>query len=87
MYLKHSTVNSVSKLNILLSNVPLKLTRVDSITITSRASSHLLLLFDTSKAFDGVNYNKLFNFLIEKEMCPLVVRLLALMYNKQQAHW
>ena len=51
----------------------------------TRGSSPLLLLLDASKAFDRVNYVKLFNFLIKKGICPLVARLLAGMYNKQQA--
>ena len=50
----------------------------------TRGSSPLLLL-DASKAFDRVNYVKLFNLLIKKGICPLVARLLAVMYNKQQA--
>ena len=50
-----------------------------------RGSSPLLLLLDASKAFDRVNYVKLFNLLIKKGICPLVARLLAVMYNKQQA--
>ena len=50
-----------------------------------RGSSLLLLLLDATKAFDRVNYVKLFNLLIKKGICPLVARLLAAMYNKQQA--
>ena len=51
----------------------------------TRGSSPLLLLLDASKAFDRVTYVKLFNLLIKKVICPLVARLLAVMYNKQQA--
>ena len=51
----------------------------------TRGSSPLLLLLDASKAFDRVNYVKLFNLLIKKGICTLVARLLAVMYTKQQA--
>ena len=51
----------------------------------TRGSSPLLLLLDACKAFDRVNYVKLFNLLIKKGICPLVAGLLGVMYNKQQA--
>ena len=51
----------------------------------TRGSSPLLLLLDASKAFDMVNYIKLFNLLIEEGICPLVARLSAVMYDRQQA--
>ena len=38
----------------------------------------------TSKAFDRVEYMKLFNTLRERKMCPLVLRLLMNMYINQQ---
>ena len=49
---------------------------------------HVLLL-DASKAFDRVNYCMLFQKLIDKGMCPLVVRLLLHMYTHQklQVRW
>ena len=48
-----------------------------------------MLLIDASKAFDRVNYIKLFNKLIEKGMCPLIIRLLLNMYinQKLQVKW
>ena len=55
----------------------------------SRGSNVHMLLLDASKAFDRVNYIKLFNKLIEKGMCPLIVRLLLNMYTNQklQVKW
>ena len=49
---------------------------------------HVLLL-DASKAFDRVNYCMSFQKLIDKGMCPLVVRLLLHMYTHQklQVRW
>lgn len=49
---------------------------------------HVLLL-DASKAFDRVNYIKLFEKLLGKGMCPLTVRLLINMYTNQklQVKW
>ena len=43
-----------------------------------------LLLLDASKAFDRVEYMKLFNTLRHRKMCPLVLRLLMNMYINQQ---
>ena len=42
------------------------------------------LLLDASKAFDRVQYCKLFEKLIERQMSPLVLRLLLYMYTNQQ---
>ena len=49
---------------------------------------HVLLL-DASKAFDRVDYIKLFDKLLDRGMCPLTVRLLFSMYTKQklQVKW
>ncbi len=38
------------------------------------------LMLDDSKAFDHVNYCKLFRILLEKKLCPLYCRLLLTMY-------
>ena len=48
-----------------------------------------LLLLDVSKAFDRVEYNKLFNRLRERNMCPIVLRLLinVYVYKKIQTKW
>jgi len=42
------------------------------------------LLLDASKAFDRVMYTKLFEKLLERDMSPLVLRLLLYMYTNQQ---
>ena len=51
--------------------------------INNRSEVHALLL-DASKAFDRVDYIKLFNKLLDRGMCPLTVRLLLNMYTKQK---
>ena len=43
-----------------------------------------LLLLDASKAFDRVEYIKLFTVLRDRKMCPIVLRLLLNMYINQQ---
>ena len=54
----------------------------------SGSDVHVVLL-DASKAFDRVDYIKLFNKLLDRGMCPLTVRLLLTMYTKQklQVKW
>ena len=44
---------------------------------------------DASKAFDRVEYNQLFNRLRDRNMCPIVLRLLINMYINQkiQVKW
>ena len=56
---------------------------------TSKASNVHVLLLDASKAFDRVDYIKLFKKLLKRGMCPLTVRLLLNMYTKQklQVKW
>lgn len=41
------------------------------------------VLLDASKAFDRVEYVKLFRLLIKKGMCPIIVRFLINLYTKQ----
>ena len=55
----------------------------------SKGSSVHVLLLDASKAFDRVDYIKLFEKLSSKGMCPLTIRLLLNMYTKQklQVKW
>ena len=43
------------------------------------------MLLDASQAFDRVNYIKLFTLLLNKGLCPLVCRLLAMQYTGQSA--
>ena len=50
----------------------------------SRGSKVHIVLLDASKAFDRVDYIKLFDKLIGRGMCPLTVRLLLNMYTHQQ---
>ena len=42
------------------------------------------MLLDASKAFDKVQYIKLFNLLLAKGFCPLLCRLLLYMYTNQR---
>ena len=55
----------------------------------SNGSNVHALLLDASKAFDRVDYIKLFEKLLKRGMCPLTVRLLLNMYTKQklQVKW
>ena len=55
----------------------------------SRGSKVHIVLLDASKAFDRVDYIKLFDKLIGRGMCPLTVRLLLNMYTNQklQVKW
>ena len=46
-------------------------------------SNTLLTLIDASKAFDRVHYIKLFKLLISKNICPLVARVLTVLYTNQ----
>ena len=43
------------------------------------------MLLDASQAFDRVNYVTLFNILLKRGLCPLVCRLLAMIYTCQSA--
>ena len=47
-------------------------------------SNAFVLMLDASKAFDRVNYCKLFRKLLKREMSPLVLRLLLFMYTNQK---
>ena len=55
----------------------------------SKGNDVHVLLLDASKAFDRVDYIKLFDKLLDRGMCPLTVRLLLSMYTKQklQVKW
>ena len=43
-------------------------------------SNVYVLFLDCTKAFDKVNHSKLFNILIDKNICPLVLRIIKNMY-------
>ena len=44
-----------------------------------------LLLLDASKAFDKVLYEKLFELLLARNVCPKIVKLLYYIYTYQQS--
>ena len=43
------------------------------------------LFLEASKAFDKVNHTKLFNILMEKGICPIMLRLIINMYKNNNA--
>ena len=47
-------------------------------------SSIYCVLLDASQAFDRVNFVRLFNLLLKRQLCPLVARLIAFMYTQQK---
>jgi hypothetical protein len=49
----------------------------------SKRSNVYVVLLDATKAFDRVNYCKLFKKLLDRNVSPLVLRLLLYMYTKQ----
>ena len=51
----------------------------------SRGSNVYMLSLDATKAFDKVQYSKLFNLLIERDICPLIIRLLISIYSVSSA--
>ena len=51
---------------------------------TSRNSEVHLLFLDASKAFDRVNFYKLFNILLDRGMCPLIIRFMLNCYTNQK---
>ena len=51
----------------------------------SRGSNVFMLSLDCTKAFDLVKHTKLFNILISKSICPLIIRLLINIYVMSKA--
>ena len=51
-----------------------------------RGRAVYLLLLDASKAFDKVSYEKLFELLLARNVCPKIVKLLYYMYTHQKCH-
>ena len=57
----------------------------ETISYYTKNDSQVFALFlDASKAFDRLNYVKLFNKLYDKKMCPLTIRLYLNMYMDQK---
>ena len=50
----------------------------------SKGSNVYVTLLDCSKAFDMVNFDKLFICLLERDLCPLVTRLLFNIYSSSE---
>ena len=50
----------------------------------AKKSNAYVLMLDASKAFDRVEYSKLFKLLLRKGVSVLIVRLLICMYTKQR---
>ena len=50
----------------------------------NKGSNVYVLLLDASKAFDRVNHLKLFNLLLTKGLCPLLLKLLFNIYTNQE---
>ena len=48
----------------------------------SRGSNVYMLSLDCTKAFDKVQFSKLFDTLIEKDICPLIIRMIINTYMK-----
>ena len=55
----------------------------------SKGSDVYVLLLDATKAFDRVNFCKLFTKLLDRDLSPLLLRLLVFMYTNQtlQVRW
>jgi hypothetical protein len=51
---------------------------------TNKGGTVYVVMLDASKAFDRVEYTKLFNILLDRSLCPLVARLLLFMYLNQK---
>ena len=68
---KHSTVHCTYVLNEVVNY------------FNNRGSDVHVVLLDASKAFDRINYVKMFKLLLNKGTCPLVARFLASLYTSQ----
>ena len=55
----------------------------------SRGSNVYMVSLDATKAFDRVQYSKLFNKLIDRDICPLIIRFLLNSYviSKSIVKW
>ena len=50
----------------------------------SNNTDTFVIMLDASKAFDRVNYYQLFHLLVNKILCPTIIRLLLYMYLNQK---
>ena len=50
----------------------------------SKNTNVYALLLDATKAFDRINFVKLFKIMLSRNICPLICRLLLFMYTKQK---
>ena len=50
-------------------------------------SNVYVLMLDASKAVDSVNYRKLFNELLKRDISPLVLRLLLYMFESEMGSY
>jgi len=69
---KHSTVQCTFVLNEIVE------------LYNSQGSPCYTVLLDATKAFDRVHFVKLFSLLLERSMCPTVLKLLIFMYTNQK---
>ena len=46
----------------------------------NNGSDAYIIMLDASKAFDRIEYAKLFTLLIERDICPMILRLLLCLY-------
>ena len=49
----------------------------------NNGSTVYAVMLDASKAFDRIEYVKLFTLLLERKLCPVIIRLLLAMYTQQ----
>ena len=50
----------------------------------SNNTDTFVMMLDASKAFDRVHYYQLFNLLVKKNLCPMIIRLLLHLYLNQK---
>ena len=50
----------------------------------SNNTDTFVMMLDASKAFDRVNYYQLFNLLVNKRLCPMIIKLLLHLYLNQK---
>ena len=68
---QHSTVGCTAVVNEIIQNYLNNNTNVSTV------------LLDASRAFDWVNYVKLFKLLMKRNLCPIITRFLANLYTTQ----